>query len=169
MRPRPSNPNFYFHNIHYAIKGWALRLAGVACFAGIFAAFEPATPVAEQNRAEPIRQAIAEVRAEEAKGRPLSQRMQQLVGDNEDKKKEYGAIEEQLKALQPRLDRYGARLGKYDGQMATYVKRVEAFNAKCGTTTPLPQDKYRACLAEKGELAAQKIELDSEKDALDAE
>src|SRR5262249_40218903 len=61
-------------------------------------------------------------------------------------------------------------LAKYDGQLADYSKRIDAYNGgKCGGTALLPPDQYRACLAEKGELAARKIELDSERDALNAE
>jgi chromosome segregation ATPase len=131
--------------------------------------FAPDPAAAQQNRAEPIRLAIAEVRAEEAKGRPLLQRMQQLAVQNEAKKKDYDATDAQLKALKPRLDRYNANLGKYDGQLADYSKRVDAYNAKCGGSTPLPQDQYRACLAEKGELAGRKIELDSAKSTLETE
>lgn len=125
--------------------------------------------LAQQNRAEPIRLAIADVRAEEAKARPLLQRMQQLALQNEAKKKDYDATDAQLKALQPRLDRYNANLGIYDGQLADYSRRVDAYNAKCGGATPLPQDQYRACLAEKGELAGRKIELDSAKGTLEVE
>ncbi|MGH7002439.1 MAG: hypothetical protein ACREIP_00675 [Alphaproteobacteria bacterium] len=134
-------------------------------FAAIFAA--SALPALAQNRAEPIRAGIAEVKAEEAKGRPLVQRMAQLVKDNEDKKKAYDAADREMKALQPRLDRYNASLAKYDGSLGEYSKRVDAYNAKCGGT--LPQAQYRACLGEKGELAGRKIELDSEKTTLEKE
>ncbi|HEY7610505.1 MAG TPA: hypothetical protein VIF14_14820 [Alphaproteobacteria bacterium] len=113
--------------------------------------------------------AIAEVRAEETKGRPLLARMQQLAAQNEAKKKDYDATDAQLKALKPRLDRYNAELAKYDGQLADYSKRVDVYNGKCGGTAPLPQDKYRACLAEKGELAGRRVELDSAKSALETE
>ncbi len=164
-----SNPPIFFHNIHYAIKQWGLRPACVAVALALAAGLSSAPASAQQNRAEPIRSAIAEVRAEEAKGRPLLQRMQQLALQNEAKKKDYDATDAQLKALQPRLDRYNANLGKYDGQLADYSKRVDAYNAKCGGSTPLPQDQYRACLAEKGELAGRKIELDSAKSALEVE
>jgi len=68
-----------------------------------------------------------------------------------------------LQALKPRLDRYNAELGKYDAQLTDYSKRVDVYNGKCGGTAPLPQDKYRACLAEKGELAGRRVELDSAK------
>ena len=135
----------------------------------VFATVWPASASAQQNRAEPIRIAIADVRAEEAKGRPLLQRMQQLAAQNEAKKTEYDGTDAQLKALQPRLDRYNANLAKYDGQLGDYSKRVDAYNGKCGGTAPLPQDKYRACLAEKGELAGRKIELDSAKATLEGE
>jgi chromosome segregation ATPase len=136
----------------------------------VFVAGAGATPtLAQQNRAEPIRQSIVEVRGEEAKGRPLLQHMQRLSQQNEAKKKDYDATDAQLKAAQPRLDRYNASLAKYDGQLADYSKRVDAYNAKCGGATPLPQDKYRACLTEKGELAGRKIELDSAKSALETE
>jgi chromosome segregation ATPase len=126
-----------------------------------------ATSSVAQNRAEPIRAGIAEVRAEEAKGRPIVTRMAQLVTDNERKKKDYDAIDAQLKALQPRLDRYNASLAKYEAQLADYSKRVDTYNAKCGGT--LPPDRFRACLAEKGELAGRKIELDSAKGALETD
>ena len=160
-------PSIIFHNIHYAIKHCS-RAARWIVVAGLLPL--ATLPVAaQQNRAEPIRVAVAEVRAEEAKGRPLLQRMQQLALQNEAKKKDYDATDAQLKALQPRLDRYNANLGKYDGQLADYSKRVDAYNAKCGGSTPLPQDQYRACLAEKGELAGRKIELDSAKGTLEAE
>jgi chromosome segregation ATPase len=132
---------------------------GLAAFA--------ATPALAQNRAEPIRAAIAEVRAEETKGKPLVQRMAQLVTQNEQKKKEYDATDAQLKALQPRLDRYNANLAKYESSLADYSKRVDAYNAKCSGT--VPQDQYRLCLAEKGELAGRKIELDSAKSVLETE
>lgn len=122
---------------------------------------------AQQNRAEPIRAAIAEVRAEEAKGRPLVQRMAQLVKENEDKKLAYDATDREMKALQPRLDRYNANLAKYDLALGEYSKRVDAYNAKCGGTLPAAQ--YRACLGEKGELAGRKIELDRDKAALEAD
>ncbi len=163
-----STSSFLFHNIHYAIKPFGLQPVFLACF-GVVAALSSAPAVAQQNRAEPIRVAIAEVRAEEAKGRPLLQRMQQLARENEGKKKDYDATDAQMKALQPRLDRYNANLAKYDGQLGDYAKRVDAYNAKCGGSTPLPQDQYRACLAEKGELAGRKIELDSAKGTLETE
>lgn len=163
-----ANPRLYFHNIHYAIKRSGLA-AGMAAFATLLLGYAIDPAFGQQNRAEPIRVAIAEVRAEEAKGRPLLQRMQQLALQNEAKKKDYDATDAQLKSLQPRLDRYNANLGKYDGQLAGYSKRVDAYNAKCGGTTPLPQDQYRACLAEKGELAGRKIELDSAKSTLETE
>lgn len=158
---------YYFHNIHYAIK-LSRCAAGLAALLGL-AALAVSPVAAQQNRAEPIRLAIAEVRAEETKARPLLQRMQQLALQNEARKKDYDATDEQLKALQPRLDRYNANLARYDGQLADYSKRVDAYNAKCGGSTPLPQDQYRACLAEKGELAGRKIELDSAKGALESE
>ena len=148
----------YFHKIHYAIKIAGLGVAGVLL---------SAAPALAQNRAEPIRQAIAEVRAEETKGKPLVQRMAQLVTQNEQKKKDYDATDAQLKALQPRLDRYNADLAKYEASLAEYSKRVDAYNAKCSGT--VPQHKYRACLAEKGELAGRKIELDSAKTVLETE
>jgi predicted nucleic acid-binding Zn-ribbon protein len=157
------------HNIHYAIKPWGRRLAALALLGSALAIAWPASSNAQQNRAEPIRLAIAEVRAEEGKGRPLLQRMQQLAAQNEAKKTEYDGTDAQLKALQPRLDRYNGNLAKYDGQLSDYSKRVDAYNGKCGGTAPLPQDKYRACLAEKGELAGRKIELDSAKGALETE
>lgn len=122
---------------------------------------------AQQNRAEPIRAAIAEIKAEEAKGRPLLQRMADLVKENESKKAQYDAADREMKALQPRLDRYNANLAKYDASLGEYSKRVDAYNSKCGGT--LPQDQYRACLGEKGELAGRKIELDREKNALETE
>ncbi len=167
MNAGPSNPPLCFHNIHYAIIPWGRNLAILAFLAAISAVSWPAS--AQQNRAEPIRLAIADVRAEETKGRPLFQRMQQLVAQNEAKRKDYDATDAQLKALQPRLDRYNASLAKYDGQLGDYSKRVDAYNGKCGGTAPLPQDKYRACLAEKGELAGRKIELDQAKGALESE
>lgn len=169
MSARPCKSTFYFHNIHYAIKPWGLRLASLALFGALAAGFWPAPAAAQQNRAEPIRLAIADVRAEETKGRPLLQRMQQLAAQNEAKKKDYDATDAQLKALQPRLDRYNASLTKYDGQLSDYSKRVDAYNGKCGGTAPLPQEQYRACLAEKGELAGRKIELDSAKSTLEVE
>jgi chromosome segregation ATPase len=153
---------------HDVIKPWGRRLSALALLA-LSASLWPTSAQAQQNRAEPIRLAIAEVRAEETKGRPLLQRMQQLAAQNEAKKKDYDATDVQLKALQPRLDRYNASLAKYDGQLNDYSKRVDAYNAKCGGTEPLPQDKYRACLAEKGELAGRKIELDSAKGQLESE
>lgn len=166
MHAETSDSPLCFHNIHYAIKPLGLRLAALAVSAVIAGALLPAS-VSAQNRAEPIRAALAEVRAEEAKGRPLLQRMQQLVAQNEAKKKDYDATDAQLKALQPRLDRYNANLAKYEASLADYSKRVDGYNAKCGGT--LPPDKYRACLAEKGELAGRKIELDSAKSALETE
>ncbi len=159
---------FNFHNIHYATNVWGLRATTLALL-GLGLGLWPASAGAQQNRAEPIRVAIAEVRAEETNGRPLLQRMRQLAAQNEAKKKDYEATDAELKALQPRLDRYNASLAKYDGQLADYSKRVDAYNAKCGGSEPLPQDKYRACLAEKGELAGRKIELDQAKGALEAE
>src|SRR5690242_13646 len=111
-----STSSFIFHNIHYAIKPFGLHPVLLACL-GVVAALSSAPAAAQQNRAEPIRLAIAEVRAEESKGRPLLQRMQQLARENEGKKKEYDATDAQLKALQPRLDRYNANLAKYDGQL----------------------------------------------------
>lgn len=170
MSAGTSKPPIYFHNIHYAINVWGQRLGALALVGGFAFGVLPAAPAsAQQNRAEPIRQAIAEVRAEEAKGRPLLQRMQQLALQNEAKKKDYDATDAQLKALKPRLDRYNVNLAKYDGQLADYSKRVDAYNAKCGGSTPLPQDQYRACLAEKGDLAGRKIELDSAKSTLETE
>jgi septal ring factor EnvC (AmiA/AmiB activator) len=148
---------------------WIRRRALSAAGAVLAVAFATAPASAEQNRAEPIRQAIAEVRAEETKGRPLLLRMQQLAQQNEAKKKDYDATDAQLKALQPRLDRYNASLGRYDGQLGDYSKRVDAYNAKCGGSTPLPQDQYRACLGEKGDLAGRKIELDAAKTTLETE
>lgn len=169
MSAGTSNPPIYFHNIHYAIKVWGRRSGLLAVMAALSVGAVPAPATAQQNRAEPIRKAIAEVRAEETKGRPLLQRMQQLALQNEAKKKDYDATDAQLKALKPRLDRYNANLAKYDGQLSDYSKRVDAYNAKCGGSTPLPQDQYRACLAEKGELAGRKIELDTAKGALESE
>lgn len=163
------NPPIYFHNIHYAIKPLGRTLALLTFVGALSFGPSPKIASAQQNRAEPIRLAIAEVRTEEAKGRPLLQRMRQLALQNEAKKKDYDATDAQLKALQPRLDRYNASLAKYDGQLADYSKRVDAYNAKCGGSTPLPQDQYRACLAEKGDLAGRKIELDSAKSTLEAE
>lgn len=136
--------------------------------AALFVAVQSSGPAsAQQNRADPIRAAIAEVKAEEAKGRPLLQRMAQLVKENEDKKALYDATDREMKAMQPRLDRYNANLAKYDTALGVYSKRVDAYNAKCGGT--LPPDQYRACLAEKGDLAGRKIELDREKNALEAD
>jgi len=155
-----------FHNIHYAIKLCRLDLVLGAVLAG-FIAHLPHSAEAQQNRAEPIRLAIAEVKAEEAKGRPLVQRMSALVKDNEDKRKAYDATDRELKALQPRLDRYNASLAKYDAALGEYSKRVDAYNAKCGGT--LPPDQYRACLADKGDLAGRKIELDRDKAVLEAD
>src|SRR5688572_29075486 len=169
MNARSLHPSFSFHNIHYAIKPSGVKPVSLAITAMLIASLWSASADAQQNRAEPIRLAIAEVRAEEAKGRPLLQRMQQLAAQNEAKKTEYDGTDAQLKALQPRLDRYNANLAKYDGQLGDYSKRVDAYNGKCGGTAPLPQDKYRACLAEKGELAGRKIELDSAKGALESE
>lgn len=169
MSAGTSDPHIYFHNIHYAINPWGRTLGLLALMGALALGFAPVPTSAQQNRAEPIRAAIAEVRAEEAKGRPLLQRMQQLAQQNEAKKKDYDATDAQLKALQPRLDRYNASLGRYDAQLTDYSKRVDAYNAKCGGSTPLPQDQYRACLAEKGELAGRKIELDSAKSTLEVE
>jgi flagellar motility protein MotE (MotC chaperone) len=169
MSAETETPSLYFHNIHYAIKPWSFKAVVLASFCALAAGFGPAPALAQQNRAEPIRLAIADVRAEEAKGRPLLQRMQQLAAQNEAKKKDYDATDAQLKALQPRLDRYNANLSKYDGQLSDYSKRVDAYNGKCGGSTPLPQDQYRACLAEKGDLAGRKIELDSAKGTLETE
>lgn len=169
MRARTSHRLYYFHNIHYAIKPWGRNTATLALVAVLAASFAPPPAAAQQNRAEPIRLAITEVRAEEGKGRPLLVRMQQLAAQNEAKKKDYDATDAQLKAVKPRLDRYNAELGKYDTQLADYSKRVEVYNGKCGGTAPLPQDKYRACLAEKGELAGRRVELDSAKGALESE
>jgi chromosome segregation ATPase len=160
---------FKTRSIHYAIKAWGRKAAAMALLGVLTSGIGVAPAAAQQNRAEPIRLAIAEVRAEETKGRPLLQRMQQLAQQNEAKKKDYDATDAQLKALQPRLDRYNANLGRYDGQLGDYSKRVDAYNAKCGGSTPLPQDQYRACLAEKGELAGRKIELDSAKTTLETE
>jgi septal ring factor EnvC (AmiA/AmiB activator) len=168
MRALFSNLGFCFHNIHYAIKPSRPKLVAAALVAGISGLWT-ASASAQQNRAEPIRLAIAEVRAEEAKGRPLLQRMQQLAAQNDEKKKDYDTTDAQMKALHPRLDRYNQNLAKYDSQLGDYSKRVDAYNGKCGGTTPLPQDKYRACLAEKGELAGRKIELDTAKTALETE
>ena len=151
--------------MHYAIN-----LAGPrGAFALLFAAAAASLPasVIAQDRAAPIRAGIAEVRAEEAKGRPLLARMQALVGQNEAKKKDYDASDAQLKALQPRLDRYNASLAKYEAALGDYSKRVDGYNAKCAGT--LPADKFRACLAEKGELAGRKIELDQAKATLETE
>lgn len=169
MSAGTSDPPSYFHNIHYAIKPRGRKFGPLALLGAFALGLSPAPASAQQNRAEPIRGAIADVRAEEAKGRPLLQRMQQLALQNEAKKKDYDATDGQLKALQPRLDRYNANLGKYDTQLGEYSKRVDAYNAKCGGSTPLPQDQYRACLAEKGELAGRKIELDSAKSTLEIE
>ncbi len=169
MRARTLDLTIYFHNIHYAIMPWGRRLAPMAFLMLLAAAFWPAFAEAQQNRAEPIRAAIAEVRAEELKGKPLLARMQQLAAQNEAKKKDYDVTDAQLKALKPRLDRYNAELGKYDAQLTDYSKRVDVYNGKCGGTAPLPQDKYRACLAEKGELAGRRVELDSAKGALEVE
>ena len=170
MRALYRDPRLCFHNIHYAIKPWGPRLP-LWAFAGALATGLGApTPIAaQQNRAEPIRLAIAEVRAEETKGRPLLERMRQLAAQHAAKKRDYDATDAQLKALQPRLDRYNANIAKFDAQASDYSKRVDAYNARCGGSTPLPQDKYRACLAEKGDLAGRKIELDREKEVLDGE
>jgi flagellar motility protein MotE (MotC chaperone) len=169
MRAGIRNLHIFIHNTYYAIKPWIGKAAVMAPLGALTVGFSPAPASAQQNRAEPIRAAIAEVRAEEAKGRPLLQRMQQLAAQNEAKKKDYDATDAQLKALQPRLDRYNANLTKYDGQLTDYSKRVDAYNGKCGGLTPLPQDQYRACLAEKGELAGRKIELDAAKGTLETE
>jgi len=169
MSARSLDLRLCFHNIHYAIKPWNRRLARIAFLAALAASLWPASAGAQVNRAEPIRLAIVDVRAEETKGRPLLARMQQLAAQNEFKKKDYDATDAQLKALQPRLARYNADLAKYDGQLADYSKRVDGYNAKCGGTTALPQDKYRACLAEKGELAGRRVELDTAKGTLESE
>ena len=84
MSAGTAEPSKIFHNIHYAIKHCSrgtrwIVIAGLLPLATLPAA-------AQQNRAEPIRIAVAEVRAEEAKGRPLLQRMQQLALQNEAKK-----------------------------------------------------------------------------------
>ena len=156
-----------FHNIHYAIKVCRSGLAAMAISAAPVALGCAAPALAQQNRAEPIRAAIAEVRAEETKGKPLVLRMAQLVTQNEQKKKEYDATDAQLKGLQPRLDRYNASLAKYEAALGEYSKRVDAYSAKCVGT--LPAEQYRACFAEKGELAGRKIELDRDKGALETE
>jgi chromosome segregation ATPase len=157
---------FTITSIHYAIIRSALKaLPAAAALLLLPSVGGPAH--AQQNRADPIRAAIAEVKAEETKGRPLVLRMAQLVKENEDKKALYEATDREMKALQPRLDRYNASLAKYDTALGVYSKRVDAYNAKCGGT--LPPDQYRACLAEKGDLAGRKIELDREKNALEAD
>jgi chromosome segregation ATPase len=159
----------FFPIIHIMRQSGGVAAAAASLASGLATSVSPAPAFAQQNRAEPIRLAIAEVRAEETKGRPLLQRMQQLAQQNEAKKKDYDATDAQLKALQPRLDRYNASLGKYDQQLGDYSKRVDTYNAKCGGSTPLPQEQYRACLAEKGELAGRKIELDAAKGTLETE
>jgi len=73
------------------------------------------------------------------------------------------------KAVASARSRGAKYIAKFDGQASDYSKRVDAYNARCGGSTPLPQDKYRACLAEKGDLAGRKIELDREKEVLDGE
>jgi chromosome segregation ATPase len=125
------------------------------------------TPALAQNRAEPIRAAIAEARAEEAKAKPLLDRMTEIANQNERKKKDHEAIDAQIKAVQPRLDRYNANLRKYETAQAAYRKRLEAYSAKC--SGKVPQDRYRPCLEERGEIVARKLELDKEKAALEAE
>ncbi|MCW5771972.1 MAG: hypothetical protein KIT16_10080 [Rhodospirillaceae bacterium] len=149
-----------------AIPLSTLRWAGVAAWVLMAAAGSIASAFA-QNRSEPIRAGLADVKANEAKARPLLKRMQDLVAQNAEKKKAYDAAEAERKGLQPRLERYNANLGKYDAALAAYSKRVDAYNAKCGGTVSQPQ--YRACLAEKGELAGRKLELDSAKGALETE
>src|SRR5688572_8471244 len=169
MNARSLHPSFSFHNIHYAIKPSGVKPVSLAITAMLIASLWSASADAQQNRAEPIRIAIAEVRAEEAKGRPLVQRMQQLSAQNVAKKKDYDAADAQQKTLQPRIEKYNATLAKYDGEVAAYAKAVDAFNGKCGGNTPLPADKYRACLAEKGELAGRRLELDQAKGTLETE
>ncbi len=126
-----------------------------------------AAPATAQDRTSPIRAVIAEVRAEEIKAKPLIARMEQLVTQNEERKKAYDAADRERKALQPRLDRYEADLGKYETALADYSKLVEGYNKRCSGT--LPNDQFRACLGEKGELAGRKIELDQAKAKLDAD
>jgi chromosome segregation ATPase len=139
-----------FHNIHYATIG----LIYFAGFAGFLA-----SPTLAQNRAQPIRALIAEVDTAEEKGWVLVKRLRELAAGNEAKKRSYEQIDAELKAIQPRVDSYSARLDKYNAQRTDHAKRVDAYNAKCGETR-LPEDKYRECLAEEGELAALKIELE---------
>jgi chromosome segregation ATPase len=126
-----------------------------------------AAPALAQNRAEPIRAALADVHDSEAKARPLIKRMEELVTKNAEKKKAYDTVTAERKALDPRLRHYNAELTKYDAALTAYSKQVDTYNAKC--SGKVSQDQYRRCLKQKGDLAGRKIELDSAKTQLETE
>ena len=155
-----------FHNVYYAINLFGLRPARLACMAALAVSLS-AIPALAQNRSEPIRAGIANVRANEAKARPLVKHMEELVARNAAKKKEYDKVEAERQALGPRLKRYNASLAKYDAALAEYSKQVDAYNKQC--SGKVSEKQYRLCLKHKGDLAGRKIELDSAKSQLETD
>lgn len=149
------------HNTYYALLQLRLFTAVLAASAS----FALAPAVHGQTRAQQIAAQLELVRRDEAKAQPLVVRMNELAAANETKKKEFEATQAQLTALQPRIQQYNADLARYETEVRSYDQRLKDYNARCSGT--LPDNKFKACLKDKGDLAAARIEIDQRRDALD--
>ncbi len=150
-----------FHNVYYALLTCCL----IGAFALLPTLLLPVPLALGQTRAQQIAGQLEIVRRDEAKAQPLVARMNELAAANEAMKKEYQTAQAQMTGLQPRIQHYNADLARYETELRGYDQRLKDYNGRCSGT--LPDEKFKSCLKDKGDLAAARIELDQRRDRLE--